>query len=230
MNIIEKLLRISGKKNFTIDKRIGVGYILGLCWKYGLMMVRGRLISIGNKNICSDIFIGRHVKLIQKKHLFIGSKTKIHDNTKIDALSINGVSIGTCCVMGEGTIIECTGTLTSLGVGVNIGNNTTFGNDCFFGAAGGISIGDDVVAGQYIRFHSENHNYKDLDCLIRDQGVSHKGITVGNNCWIGSGVVFLDGASVGNGCVIAANAVITKSFPDNSIIGGVPAKILKYRS
>ena len=230
MNIIEKLLKISGKENVVIDKRISTGYIFRLCCKYGLMMVRGKLISIANKNIYSNVFIGKNVKFIQKNRLFVGSKTKIHDNTRIDALSINGVSIGDNCVIGKGTTIECTGTLMSLGVGINIGNNTTFGNDCFFGAAGGINIGDDVVAGQYIRFHSENHNYKDLDCLIRKQGVSHKGITVGNNCWIGSGVVFLDGASVGNGCVIAANAVITQSFPDNVVIGGVPAKILKYRS
>ena len=59
--------------------------------------------------------------------------------------------------------------------------------------------------------------------------VNHKGIIVGDNCWIGSGVVFLDGASIANGCVVAANAVITKQFPENSIVGGVPAKIIGYR-
>lgn len=98
-----------------------------------------------------------------------------------------------------------------------------------FGAAGGIEIGDDVVAGQFIRFHSENHNYNDISKLIRNQGVSHKGIKVGNNCWIGAGVVFLDGAELGDGCVVGTNAVVTKNFPENSVIVGVPAKIIKKR-
>lgn len=116
-----------------------------------------------------------------------------------------------------------------VGIGIKIGNDTSFGSDCYFGAAGGIEVGSNVVAGQYIRFHSENHNYDDLDVLIKDQGVSHKGIRVGSNCWIGAGAVFIDGAELCDGCVVAANAVITKKFPPNSVVGGVPAKIIKMR-
>lgn len=65
--------------------------------------------------------------------------------------------------------------------------------------------------------------------MIREQGVTHKGIKIGNNCWIGAGAVFLDGAELGDGCVVAANAVVTKKFPSNSVIGGVPSKIIKNR-
>lgn len=133
------------------------------------------------------------------------------------------------CSFGRNTRIECTGGLRSLGKGVKIGSRTTFGNDCYFGAAGGIEIGDDVVAGQFIRFHSENHNFSDTEILIREQGVTHQGIKIGNNCWIGSGAVFLDGAEIGNGCVIAANAVVNKKYPENSVIGGVPAKVIMKR-
>ena len=50
-----------------------------------------------------------------------------------------------------------------------------------------------------------------------------------HNCWIGAGAVFLDGSSIGSGCIVSANAVVTKKFPDNVIIGGIPAKILKNR-
>lgn len=112
---------------------------------------------------------------------------------------------------------------------MKIGNRSTFGSDCYFGAAGGIEIGDDVMAGQYIRFHSENHNFNDMTKLIREQGVTHKGIKIGNDCWIGAGAVFLDGSELGDGCVVAANAVVTRRFPENSVIGGVPAKVLYVR-
>lgn len=57
-----------------------------------------------------------------------------------------------------------------------------------------------------------------MTILIREQGVIHKGIKIGDNCCIGAGAVFLDGASVGNGCVVGANAVITKEFPENVVI------------
>jgi acetyltransferase-like isoleucine patch superfamily enzyme len=69
----------------------------------------------------------------------------------------------------------------------------------------------------------------DLNLAIRLQGVSRKGIKIGKNCWIGSKVTILDGVEIGDSCIVAAGAVVNKSFPSNSVIGGVPAKILKSR-
>lgn len=229
MSIRTKLMKIAGKDNFELDPHIKTSYILRLCIKYGLMLIRGGYRTIGYPNIASNVFIGSHVKFYSKNQIKIGSQTKIRDYTKIDALSSEGVDIGDHCVIGENCRIECTGSLEHIGKGVKIGNRTSFGTDCYFGAAGGIEIGDDVVAGQYIRFHSENHNYADVSKLIKDQGVTHRGIKIGNNCWIGAGAVFLDGASLGDGCVVGANAVVTKTFPPNSVIAGVPAKIVKKR-
>lgn len=229
MSLKNKLLKIAGKDNFELSSEISTQFVISLCIKYGMMLIRGKFFSVGNYKINSSVFLGRKVKVSEKRKLSIGAKTKIHDGVVLDALSTNGLIIGSHCVIGERSIIQCTGGLSSIGKGIVIGNRTTFNNDCFFGCAGGIEIGSDVVAGQYVRFHSENHNYDDLEILIKDQGVTHKGIKIGNNCWIGSGSVFLDGAELGDGCVVAANAVVTKVFPENSVIGGVPAKVLKVR-
>lgn len=229
MGILDALLKMAGKDDFQLDPEIHAEYIMRQCWKYGWMMVRGMVFSFGHKEIAKNIFVGKNVKAIEIKHLTIGQKTKLQDGVYIDALSREGVSIGDSVVIGRNTRIECTGGLQSIGKGVKIGNRTTFGNDCMFGAAGGIEIGDDVVAGQFIRFHSENHNYNDLTKLIREQGVSHKGIKIGNNCWIGAGTVFLDGAELGDGCVVGANTVVTKKFPSNVVIAGIPARIIKER-
>ena len=229
MSLRKKLLKLAGKDNYEIDARVRNGYVFSLCVKYGYMMLRGKFFALGYSGIDSSIFIGKNVKVKEKRLMKTGSKTKIHDQVYIDALSTDGVVIGDNVVIGRNSHIECTGSIENVGKGVTIGNRSTFGNDCFFGAAGGITIGDDVIAGQYIRFHSENHNFADRDKLIREQGVTHKGIVIGNNCWIGSGVVFLDGAKIGDGCVVAANAVVTGCFSDNSVIGGVPAKLIKER-
>lgn len=223
------MLKIVGKEELKIDENIGLSYIIKQCWKYGWMLIRGKFFSLFCKNVSKSVFIGKQVRVVQKKKLVMGSRCRIHDNVYIDALSKEGVVIGDNVLIGRGTRIECTGGLQSIGKGIRIGARSTFSNDCFFGAAGGIQIGEDVVAGQYIRFHSENHNYSDLNVLIKNQGVSHKGIKIGNNCWIGSGVVFLDGAELGDGCVVAANAVVSKKFCDNCVIGGIPADVIKYR-
>ena len=223
------LLKIAGKENFELDESISLSDVFLLCVKYGIMLIRGFLKTAFCKNISYKVFLGKNVKILKKKNVRIGKNTKIYDNVKIDALSTKGVTIGDNVTIGKNTDIECTGSLSHIGKGIEIGNNTSFASNCYFGCAGGIKIGSNVIAGQNIRFHSENHNYNDLNTLIKDQGVTNKGIIIGDNCWIGSGAVLLDGVEIGNGCVIAANAVITKSFPDNTIIGGVPAKMLKKR-
>lgn len=229
MGLINRLLKTAGKESFQLDPEISRGYLLHLLRTYGWMMVRGRWLSLGSRHIAGSIFAGRQVKLLEKEKISIGSHTRLHDHVYIDALSKKGVILGKNIVLGRGTRIQCSGSLCHVGQGIRIGDHTTFGNDCFFGAAGGIVIGQDVIAGQYIRFHSENHKYNDLNRLIRRQGTVRRGIKVGNNCWIGSGAVFLDGAQLGDGCVVAANAVVTGIFPENSVIGGIPAKVMKKR-
>lgn len=229
MSVKNFLLKLVGKKDFDLDYRITKIYLLRQCWKYGVMMIRGFRKVLLYPKISKIIFIGAHVKLIEKRLISIGIKCRIDDRVYIDALSTDGISMGDNVIIGRNTRIECTGGLQNIGKGIKIGNRSTFGSDCYFGAAGGIEIGEDVIAGQYIRFHSENHNFNDLDTLIKEQGVTHKGIKIGNNCWIGSGVVFLDGSEIGDGCVVGANAVVTKTFSDNVIICGNPAKILAYR-
>ena len=113
------------------------------------------------------------------------------------------------------------------GIGLKIGNNSAVGRFTEFGAAGGIKIGNDVIMGSYISFHSQNHNFHSKDVLIREQGVTSKGIELKNNIWVGAKVTFLDGSIVGNNCVVAAGSLVKGEFPDNVVIGGVPAKIIK---
>ena len=111
MDIKKKLLKIAGKDDFELDPSISSGYVIRLCWKYGWMKVRGMLLLMKNRGIARDVFVGKSVKLIEKDQIKIGQKTKIHDNVKIDALSQKGVQIGHHVVIGDGTIIECTGSL-----------------------------------------------------------------------------------------------------------------------
>jgi acetyltransferase-like isoleucine patch superfamily enzyme len=86
-----------------------------------------------------------------------------------------------------------------------------------------------LLIGQNVRFHSENHNFDRIDIPIKYQGVTNKGIKIGNDCWIGAGAVFLDGVTVGDGCVIGANTLVNKDIPPYSVAVGNPVRIIKNR-
>ena len=85
-------------------------------------------------------------------------------------------------------------------------------------------MGPDVV------FVSQNHNFTDPDIPLQDQGeVESDPVEVGDNIWIGTSVIILPGRKIGNNVIIGAGAVVTKDVPRLSIVGGVPAEVLRFR-
>ncbi len=168
-------------------------------------------------------------KIKCKDHFFFGTNVRIDRNCYIDALSIEGTRFGNNVSVCKNSTIECAGNLRQIGKGLRIGNNVDLGTYEFLECAGGITIGDDTIFGNYVSLHAENYIFSDIEPPIRAQGVTHQSISICRNCWISAKVTILDGASIGDGCVIAAGAVVTTKFPANCIIGGVPAKIIKYR-
>ena len=227
--LIENTAKKIKGEDYNLDKRIPITYLTGYAKRRLNMLLRGFFKTFGVEKRGKHVFVGRKVSILCKKYIRLGSNVTIQDRVCIDALSQNGITIGSGSSIGSGTIIRCSGNYHKLGIGFTMGNNSSLADNCFVGATGGVWIGDDVIGGQYIRFHASNHNFDDTSVPIKNQGISSKGIRIGNNCWIGSGVVFCDGVVIGDGCVIGANTVVTKSFPTNSVIVGNPAKKLRSR-
>jgi len=161
--------------------------------------------------------------------LTLTGTTTIGASVKIDCLSIDGVKLGHNVSIPSGTFIRCTGVVSDVGVGLSIGNNTGLGHYNFINAQGGVVIGSDVIVGPYVSFLAENHRFDDSEMLIRQQGVSRKGIVIEDNVWIGANVTILDGVEIGEGTVIGAGSVVTKSIPKNSVAIGSPCKVVKSR-
>ena len=111
---------------------------------------------------------------------------------------------------------------------IKIGDNTYIGPRSYIGAGGAIIIGKKCQIGANVSFIAESHNFKNAEEIFKQQ-TSRKGITIGDDCWIGNNVVVLDGVNIGSGCVVGASAVVTKSLPDNSVAVGVPARIISKR-
>ena len=207
----------------TLDPSIPVSALYGYLFKKIFCALRV-FIKFGRLKV----FVDKYCSFKCKRLIHIKPWLNIQRDVYIDALSLKGVNLGNHVSIGCFTRIECTGSLSHLGEGFTCGDHCGLGTNAFYGAAGGITLGN-VIVGNFVSFHSENHNFSDKDVLIRLQGVNHKGIVIGDNCWIGAKATILDGVHIGSGCVVAAGAVVTKSFPDNVVIGGVPAKIIKER-
>ncbi|WP_346386496.1 acyltransferase [Nocardioides sp.] len=173
------------------------------------------------------VFLGARIRIRAAGRITWGRGSRIGRGSTVDGYASEGVVLGPGSRIGDYSTITCTSHVTRLGKGVSIGARTGFGDYCHFGSSGGIVIGDDVLGGSYVSFHSQDHVFSDPHALIRDQGVTEGGIMIGDNCWIGAKVTFLDGAKVGSHSVVAAGAVVKGKFPDHSLIGGVPARLLR---
>tara|TARA_R110002049_G_scaffold176086_1_gene343288 strand:- start:562 stop:1236 length:675 start_codon:yes stop_codon:yes gene_type:complete len=219
--LYQKALYKSGK-NYLLDTRIPNGLLLYSLFTRLFLLTRGLL------KFRKKIFVGKKVKVLNKKNIYFGSGVTIEENCFIDAYAVNKLQFGNNVKIGAFSSISCTSHMSKYGVGFKIGNNSGVGRFTEFGSSGGIEIGNDVIMGSYVSFHSENHIFNDISKPIREQGVTSKGIKLGNNIWVGAKVTFLDGCEVGNNCVIAAGAVVKEIFPNNVVVGGVPAKILKH--
>jgi acetyltransferase-like isoleucine patch superfamily enzyme len=112
---------------------------------------------------------------------------------------------------------------TNFGLHTKIGKNVFINHDCSFLDLGGITIEDDVQIGPKVSLITENHpldpsNRKSLDL---------KSVLIKRNAWIGAGAIILPGVTIGENSVVAAGAVVNKDVPPNTVVGGVPAKVIR---
>ena len=112
---------------------------------------------------------------------------------------------------------------TNFGQLIRIGRNVFINHGCSFLDLGGITIEDDVLIGPNVQLITENHPVKPSERKALDL----KSILIKKNAWLGAGAIILPGVTVGENSVVAAGAVVTKDIPDNTVVAGIPAKIIK---
>lgn len=132
--------------------------------------------------------------------------------------------------LGEiiGTPIDPSSTLfppfyTNLGAFTTIGKNVFINHACSFLDLGGITIEDDVLIGPRVNLVTESHPLAPAD----RKTLITKAVTIKRGAWIGAGATILPGVTVGENGVVAAGSVVSRDVPANTIVAGVPAKILK---
>ena len=110
---------------------------------------------------------------------------------------------------------------------ITIGRGGLVGEFCVIRGPGGVTIGDRVYLSPSVHIYSSDHVFDDPDTCFIDQGIRAKGVTIGDECWIGAMVSILDGVTIGRRSVVAAGAVVTQDVPAFSLVGGVPARVLR---
>lgn len=176
-------------------------------------------------NILYSSWINNYFKSVGD-NVFIAKGLEIQgggDNIKIG----NNTSLGKQCILGCWKEYKGINYQPS----IFIGSNCCIGDYCHITTINNVTIGNGVLTGRYVYISDNNHGdteYSTLKMPPIERHLASKGpVIIGNNVWIGDKVTILSGVTIGEGSIIASNAVVTKDVPPYTIVGGVPAKIIK---
>lgn len=215
---------------FTIDPDLPVSAILAFALRRLIAAGRGLLSwPMLARGTAAPFFLQHRVTLRTRSRITLGKGVTLGEGVLIEGLSRRGVQLGAGVSIGANTIIMPTSVMRALGEGCSIGANSGIGQYSFIGCGAGVEIGQNVIMGQYVSFHTENHLYADLDRPIIAQGVRRAPVVIEDDVWVGVKATFLSGARVGRGAIVAAGAVVRGDVPPYSIVGGVPAKVIGWR-
>ena len=134
--------------------------------------------------------------------------------------------------IGKGSNIHSTVILRQAG-NIEIGENCILNHNIMLQAGKGdakIRIGNYAQIASNVMIIAFNHGFYTKDLPMVKQDYEEADITIDDDVWIGGGAIILSGVHIGKGAIIAAGAVVNNDVPDYAIVGGIPAKVLKYRS
>ncbi len=171
---------------------------------YHMLVLRLKYPFIFNINTAN--YIGGNIKV--KLFFFNNARLKI-------ILEGNNSLHSNTLFQGSGTII--------------FGKNSFCGEFSVFGCNDRIEIGSNVMIAQAVTLRDTDHNFQRTNLPMIEQGIETSPVVIEDDVWIGHGVTITKGVTVGKGSIIAAGAVVTKDIPRYSIVGGIPAKVIKSR-
>lgn len=156
----------------------------------------------------------------------LGQGVYIDEGVYLHACS-NGIEIGAGSIVMHGAILHVYNFRDMQQSGIKIGRDSLIGEYSVIRGQGGVSIGDRVYTSPFTQIIAVNHVFDDPNRPFVEQGITAEGIIIEDDVWIGASAVITDGVKIGKGAVVAAGAVVTKDVPPHTVVGGVPAKIIK---
>jgi acetyltransferase-like isoleucine patch superfamily enzyme len=179
------------------------------------------------KKVGKGVIWGRNVTLRHPHKIEIEDNVAINDFAVLDAYGgeASGIRIGEGTLVSRNTVLNSKGGFIEIGKRTNLGMmSIIFSRDCK------VRVGNDVLMSAYCYIMGGgSHSMERTDIPISLQGAECKGIEIGDNVWLGSGVRVLDGCSIGRDSVIGTNSFVNTDIPEFAIAAGVPAQVVKMR-
>ena len=204
--------------------------ILTTLFRLSFFYFRGMFQRLFFKRSSGWVLVGKGASIRYARHLSVGRDFIVEDYAEVNCMTYRGIVAGDRVTIGKHAIIRPTNIYGSaIGEGLKIGNNSSIGPYSYIGCSGYIEIGDNVMMSPRVSIYAENHLFDHPDLTIKDQGVKREFVKIEDDCWIAANTVILAGVTIGRGSVIAAGSVVTKDIPPYSVVGGIPAKVIKSR-
>ncbi len=160
-----------------------------------------------------------YIRLLAPFYQHRGCGAKIYHSVRMDTPPYRNFWLG------KHSVIESYCCINNAVGDVTIGDYTRIGIHCT--VIGPVSIGSHVNLAQGITITALNHNFSNASQRIDEQGISTQPVVISDDVWIGANAVILPGVTIGRHAVVAAGAVVTNDVPDYTVVGGVPAKVIK---
>ncbi len=194
------------------------------------VLARGILSSLARQmswfRLCASMDDGSHLGIgavIQGKSIAVGNGTLIESGALLDC------SEGSICI-GPGARIRSGARIYAWGGRIEAGGDVSVNSGAIIYGTGGVAIGDHVRIAANTVIVASSHIFSNAAIPITEQGHTAKGIVIEADVWIGANATILDGVVIGRGSVVAAGAVVTQSIAPFSVVGGIPARLIKSRS
>jgi acetyltransferase-like isoleucine patch superfamily enzyme len=172
-----------------------------------------------------NVTFGQGVVLRHPHKVHLGDDVVVDDLVVLDAKGTTnrGIRLGRGVFLGRGTILSCKDGDITLGDHVNIG----FHSEVFSGSQ--VTVGRHGLFAAYTYLVGGGHEFERAGVPVIDQARVSRGITLGENVWLGAGAKVMDGVTIGDHVVVGAGAVVTEDLPPGAVAVGVPARVVRTR-
>ncbi len=166
------------------------------------------------------------VRLRFANHIHLGHGAYLDQGSYLHATP-NGIHIGARSIVMHGAVLHVYNFRGMPHSGITIGEDCLIGEYSVIRGQGGVTLGNRVYTSPFTQIIAVNHVFDDPARPFIEQGLTAEGIVIEDDVWLGAGAVITDGVRVGQGAVVAAGAVVTKNVPPHTVVGGVPAKVIR---
>jgi len=172
------------------------------------------------------VAIEKGVRIRFADHIRLGPGAYVDEQVYLHACP-QGITIGERTFIMHGAVLHVYNFRNLPHAFIRIGHDSLVGEMNVLRGQGGIAIGNRVYTAPLVQMLAVNHVFDDPARPIVEQGITAEGIVIEDDVWIGAGAIITDGVRIGSGSVVAAGAVVTHNVPPHTVVGGVPAQVLR---